>query len=90
MRRPEFQPCVPSIPVPAGEGRKCQPPQESLLRGDFPIYFINARRPDTGEDKRSRLQVLAYHLAGFWAPQPGLVSLLEIQTKWKGVPNRKP
>lgn len=59
MRRPEFQPCVPSIPVPTGEGRKCQPPQESLLWGDFPIYFINARRPDTGKDKHSRLQCLS-------------------------------
>lgn len=32
--------------------------QESLLWWDFPIYFINARRPDTGGDKDSRLQVL--------------------------------
>lgn len=32
--------------------------QESLLWWDFPIYFINARRPDTAGDKHSRLQML--------------------------------
>lgn len=40
--------------------------QESLLRWDFPIYFIEARRPDTGGDKHSRL--LALIITGSWAP----------------------
>lgn len=43
--------------------------QESLLRWDFPIYFINVRRPDTGRDKHVRLPVLISQAAR--GPQPG-------------------
>ena len=67
--------------------------QESLLRWDFPIYFMKARRPDTGGDKHSRLQVLI--VSGSWALQLWPVSLLEMQakiqfgSKSKGLPNWK-
>lgn len=67
--------------------------QESLLRWDFPIYFMKARRPDTGGDKHSRLQVLI--VSGSWALQLWPASLLDMQakiqfgSKSKGLPNWK-
>lgn len=62
--------------------------QEGLLRWDFPIYFLNARRPDTGGDKRSRLQVLII----CQAPGPhshGQLLLETCRPKFSLVPNRE-
>lgn len=62
--------------------------QEGLLRWDFPIYFINARRPDTGGDKRSRLQVLIICQAS--GPHiHGHFLLDRCRPKFSLVPNRK-
>ena len=40
MGKPEHQQCVPSIPVPSGAGRKCQPPHRKACCSEISRFTL--------------------------------------------------
>ena len=85
---------APSMPVPSGAGRKCQPPHRKACCGEISWFTLDVQESQTQEEISTQ-DCKCLSSPGGWAPWTRPVCLLEMQAKIqfestsKGLPSWK-